>query len=59
MLYRLSYILNQKKAAAEQGTLLVLISQALLVSVLPTHFFALVNSHFMTFSFFSAGHGIR
>ena len=55
MLYRLSYILNLKKVH-EYRNLLILVSLALLVTVLAAHFFTLVYRHFMTFSLFSAGH---
>ncbi|MEI6756397.1 MAG: hypothetical protein WCK85_00985 [Chlorobium sp.] len=55
MLYRLSYILDPIKVQKYRN-LLVLVSLALLVAILPAHFFALVDCHFMAFSLFSAGH---
>jgi hypothetical protein len=60
MLYRLSYILDLKQQyGLTIRNLLVLVAQALLMPVLPAHFFALVYRHLMAFSLFSAGHVVK
>ena len=57
LLYQLSYILNRTSLKQNRTSLLlVLVSQALLMTIFTTHLFALVHRHFMTFSFLSARH---
>ena len=57
LLYQLSYILDRIFLKTEPTSLLlVLVSQALFMTVFTTHFFTLVYRHLMTFSLLSARH---